>query len=528
MPEMAVFQGRSDQRLQRVPFSLLRDLLTSYFGILDSDAPDVVETRLLDTLQSLRRARGDVPADADLFAQRVSAVARLVGLDFLPGSSAFSAELPARSTVEHARADILAFFELVAADSGAVIFLEDIHWADQDSLDLLERLGRLVEGAPLVILALARPQLFDRRPNWRASNGLTVHHEIALGPLPPDDSQILAREILRLLPDAPAALVDMIGRAAGGNPFYMEELVKVLFDDGVIMRDGDVWRLSEGPLDRLRVPDTLVGVLQARLDRLPGIERTTLQQAAVIGDEFWDGSIQRINEAARIPAAAEAVTQALRSLAEREMIYRVPLSAFAGAQAYQFRHSALREVAYETILLRDRPFYHVAAAEWLEEQSGERTAEYAAPVAEHYELAGDWERAATWYEVAGRRAIGQQRPGRAAEYFGRAVTLLQPFPHTIERRLVLLRSQGQALLARGRRIEALKVYMAMEQTAEEAGDLLEQARAALALVGIYRMEGQLAAMRAAAERAAQAAALTGATAEVEAARLALAEAVELD
>ncbi|MEZ4516071.1 MAG: hypothetical protein R3C44_04270 [Chloroflexota bacterium] len=206
-------------------------------------------------------------------------------------------------------------------------------------------------------------------------------------------------------------------------------MVKMLLDDGIIVKDDDTWHLVEEPLDRLRVPDTLAGILQARLDRLTRIERTTLQQAAVIGDEFWDGSIQQMNLASRDPAPSETVVQALRSLEEREMIYRVSMSDFAGSQAYQFRHSALREAAYETVLLRDRPYYHVAAATWLEAQSGDRLAEYAAPIAEHYELAGEREQAATMYELAGRRATTQQRLGRAVDYYSRALVLLEQFPH---------------------------------------------------------------------------------------------------
>jgi class 3 adenylate cyclase len=507
-PEMVVFHGRSDQRLQHTSFSLMRDLLMSFFRILDSDAPDVAEARLLEALRALQQATaGALPP---LWRERVRAVARLVGLSLVAPTAADA--LPGRVTVGQAQDDILAFFALMAADHGAVVFLEDVHWADEDSLDLLERLGTLAESAPLVVVALARPQLYERRPARRPEAGGPT--SLNLRPLPPDESHTLAREILRQLAGAPDSLFDLIVRAAGGNPFYMEELVKVLIGDGAIVADGGEWRLSVAEPDRLRIPDTLAGILQARLDRLPGLERTILQQAAVVGDEFWDGSVRQINAAAREPAAPEAVAEALRALAGREMIYRAPLSAFTGAQAYQFRHAALREAAYSSILLRDRPFYHTAAAKWLEAQSGDRLAEYAAPIAEHYELAGDRERAAALYELAGRRATGQQRPGRAAQYYGRALTLLQRFPHQIERRLTLYRALGQAWLSKGQTADALVTFRAMEEAAESAGDLLEQARAALAQVTLYRELGQPATALEAAQRAAQIAALTGAADEL--------------
>ena len=212
-PEAVVFQGRSDQRLQRMPFGLLRDLLTSYFGILDSDAPDVVEARLLETLQAMRRTR-NAPANwPRLFRERVRAVARLVGLDLAPGSE-IATEPPSRSAVEQARDDILEYFELVAANTDvAVVFLEDIHWADADSLDLIEKLGRLAERTSLVVVALARPQLFERRPHW-LPDGRLARNRLPLRPLLPDESYRLAGAILRYLPDAPDDLsgADRSGR----------------------------------------------------------------------------------------------------------------------------------------------------------------------------------------------------------------------------------------------------------------------------------------------------------------------------
>lgn len=520
-PEAVVFQGRGDQRLAGQPFSLLRDLLTGYFGILDSDAPDVAEARLIQALHALRRSPLAI-SRPELLRQRVRAVARLVGLDLMRPAD-LTTGTPERSAVAQAQADILSFFELMAANSdAAVVFLEDIHWADADSLDLLEKLGGLTEQTNLVVIALMRPQIYERRPTWR-SPAQAPGETIALGPLPPDDSTTLAREILRPLAPAPDDLLDLIVRSAGGNPFYMEELVKVLIGDGIILTEAEGWRLSVEQLDRLRLPDTLAGILQARLDRLPGLERTVLQQAAVVGDEFWDGSVYQLNLAARAPVSREAVTEALRSLEGREMIFRVPLSALAGTQAYQFRHAALREAAYETILLRDRPFYHVAAAEWLEAQSSDRLAEVAAPIAAHYEQAGDRERAAFMYELAGQRAADQQRPGRAAEYYGRALALLLQFPQQIERCLGLYRALGEALLAKGRTAEALRTFSGMAAAAETAGDLLAQARAGLALAAIYRGEGETAEALAAARRAAQVAALTGAAVELAQAEAVVAE-----
>lgn len=103
------------------------------------------------------------------------------------------------------------------------------------------------------------------------------------------------------MPDSPPSLVDLIIRSAAGNPYYVEELVRVLIEDGIIVTGQDDWYFRPRELIRMRVPATLTGVLQARLDRLPEPERAILQQAAVIGDEFWTGAVQSLNQAARFP-----------------------------------------------------------------------------------------------------------------------------------------------------------------------------------------------------------------------------------
>ncbi|MEZ4516072.1 MAG: hypothetical protein R3C44_04275 [Chloroflexota bacterium] len=186
-PEVIIFQGRGDQRFQHMPFSLLRDLLTNYFGVLTSDAPDVVEAHLLETLQAFRHMqdeRFDWPPN---LRERIRAVIRLVGLDMAPVGEV-EPEMPDRAVVDRARGDILEFFELLAENSGAVVmFLEDIpgptgiHWI------CLRNSGRLAENTRFVIVGLARPQFAEHRPDWLADGTLVKRHML-LRPLTVDDA----------------------------------------------------------------------------------------------------------------------------------------------------------------------------------------------------------------------------------------------------------------------------------------------------------------------------------------------------
>ena len=161
-----------------------------------------------------------------------------------------------------------------------VLELEDLHWADNESLDFLAYLAEIDRDVPLLILACCRPTLFERRASWYAER---VHRRIDLQPLGKDMSRLLVSELLKKLPEVPVALRELVTGGAEGNPFYMEELVRMLIDQGAIEAGEEAWKVNAERLLLTKVPTTLTGVLQARLDGLPAPERLTLQQASVIG-----------------------------------------------------------------------------------------------------------------------------------------------------------------------------------------------------------------------------------------------------
>ena len=507
----ALFQGRTDQRLMEVPYGLLRDLVVDHFRIEEGDGARQIEAKLAGALAALGRGRGARPgADRGGMAERARLIAQLVGLATPPDDDASAPERAARR--ERAVEALLAYFVAVARRAAATLFiLEDIHWADDDSLALLERLSAQTTGAPVLMICLARPLLFERWPEWGAESAAPAR--LPLAPLTEADSRALVLQILRKLPDIPPALLELIVRSAAGNPFYVEELVRVLIEDGIIVPGEGEWQLRPRELTRLRVPATLTGVLQARLDRLPELERLTLQQAAVVGDEFWDSAVQQINDAARNPFAPEQIAAALQALERRDMIHRTPSPGFGGSQAYLFKHAVLREVAYESVLLRDRPGYHLQAARWLEAQSGERLAEYAAPIAQHHERAGQPAQAAQLYELAARRAAEQYKPGSAIDTYRKALELLKELPQFLDLRLNVQERLGRVLQLRGRLVEALYTYHAMQRIAELDGNLQGQARAEYALAAVLRELGDHESALAAAARAEQLARLSGAEIE---------------
>ena len=503
-----LFQGRTDQRLMEVPYGLLRDLVVDHFAIDESDRVKQIEDKLARKLSAaLGRGRAARAAEArGGMVERARLIGRLVGLDV---TAAPDARGPERAVArERAVEALLGYFTAVARRSAATLFLlEDIHWADDDSLALLERLSAQTAAAPVLLICLARPLLFERRPNWAAES--VAPTMLPLAPLSEADCRTLVLQILRKLPDIPPALLELIVRSAAGNPFYVEELVRVLIEDGILVPGESAWQLRPRELTRLRVPATLTGVLQARLDRLPELERLTLQQAAVIGDEFWDSAVQQINSAARNPFDRAQVASALQSLERRDMIYRAPSPVFGDSQAYLFKHAVLREVAYESVLLRDRPGYHLQAARWLEVYSGERLAEYAAPIAQHHERAGLPAEAAQLYDLAARRAAEQYKPGVAVDYYRKALELVEDRPQYLDLRLNVQERLGRMLQQQGRLVEALHTFHAMQRLAELDGNLQGEARAANALATVLRELGEHDSALSAAVRAEQLARLSG-------------------
>ncbi|MBP6015652.1 MAG: AAA family ATPase [Candidatus Promineofilum sp.] len=510
-----IFQARTDQRLTGVPFSLLRDLLIRHFGIADGDRAALIREKIANGLSAM------LPHYS---GKDLEELARIIGL--LVGLEAVATQAPGEAgsphvveTKERAVESILEYLDAVIRRSPvSLMFLEDVHWADEDSLALLERVASLTADRSLLILCLARPMFLERRPGWPGEQPLGALH-LSLRPLDERDSRDLVLSILRKLPTVPPTLADLIIRSAAGNPYYVEELVRVLIEDGIIVPDQVAWQLRPREFTRLRVPGTLTGVLQARLDRLPEVERMTLQQAAVIGDEFWAGAVQLISRAARFPFSEERVTDALASLERRDMIVRASAPDVAGGRAYLFRHTVLREVAYESILLRDRSGYHLQAVRWLESQMGGRTAEYAAPIAQHYEQAGRSADAARLYEQAADRAAEQFRLLAAIDYYRKVLDLLKNLPQHLETRPGVLARLGRLLQLRGRLVEALDTYRMKHEGAELDGNLLGQARARNAQAVIFiELDEQQEALAAAAE-AEQLARLTGANAEVVRAQL---------
>lgn len=410
-----LFKGRADEETASLPYSLIRDVFSNRFHILDSDSQSEAREKLIQGMAALAGPEID---------EQAAFVGELLGFNFSDSMFVRGIRKDARQVRERSFGNIARFFERISRDYGIVLLLDDIHWSDSGSLELIEYLAKLDIDLPLFILCAARPILNEVRPNWGSDFPRSA--TIKIKTLDLNASRELVNEILQNVTNLPTELVETVAKNAEGNPFYLEELIKVLIEDGVIVKGEEVWQIVPQRLTQVRVPATLTGVLQARLDRLPPRENEVLERAAVIGRTFWDAAVAAMHgsEAAQVVTGGEDVHSALSALRTKELVFPHQPSTFATAQEFIFKHAILREVTYERVLKAKRKLYHRMAADWLIQQSGERIDEYLALIAQHYELAGDLTRAVEFLERAADQSMRLSAYREALSSAERALSIL--------------------------------------------------------------------------------------------------------
>ena len=376
----------------------------------DTDSADVARRKVVQGLSPWFAERGEHAEHGERQAQLLG---QLSGLDFADSPTVKG--LDPRSLRDQALAALLTYLQALASQGGAlpVLIVEDLHWADNSSLDLLQHLQAHAAELPLALVMTARPPLLTRRPDWVSTDARDSL--VPLSPLTAAHSEALARALLQRMGDVPARLTELIIGQAEGNPYYMEELVRRLVDDGVIDTGGPQWTVQLARLDTLRLPTTLIGLLQARLDALPTADRKAARQASVIGHIFWDDALQALDPNA---------LQALPALQRAAFVKARDTSDFEGTAERQFDHHLLHQVTYDTLLIAERKRGHGAAARWLTERTQGRGAEFLAMTGEHAERAGENALAIDCFEQAGMAAQTRFANAIAQIYCRRALALL--------------------------------------------------------------------------------------------------------
>lgn len=418
------FKGRASPSTQAVVNALLRDVIAFRFEIMDSDMAVVVRRKLEHNCAEVLGESGETRIKAHL-------IGYYLGLDFGESDVVAALHADAASLQKRVIAALQEYFGALADRYPVVVLLEDLHWADEGSVRVLQQVWAALADRAVLIVGTARPPLLERFPEWGRQ---PYHQRLPLAPLSEASSRALLEHLLPNAPDLWARLIPITVERAEGNPFYLEELVKMLIDDGVIVPVGEGWQLNAALPFPPPIPSTLTSVLQARFDNLPTREKQTLQCASVIGRVFWDDSIAalQVDVALSARSVQRQVMAALESLSARELIVKQKLSTLEHAEEYLFRHALLREGVYGSILKEQRREYHHRAAEWMIRLSEKRhrSDEYAALIADHLEHADMLQAAAGWYARAGTHAAMRYLNDDAVRLLTRALDKLPDTPDT--------------------------------------------------------------------------------------------------
>ncbi|MGE5459833.1 MAG: ATP-binding protein [Solirubrobacterales bacterium] len=395
-------QGRSLPYGEGVGHWALGEIVKAEAGILESDAPDVVDDKL-----SAAVAHHVEVSERDWVRARL---APLVGVE---GSSL---DVPREELFTAWRR----FLEAIARNSAVFVF-EDLQWADDGMLAFIEHLVDWAIGLPMLVVCVARPELYERHPAW--GGGRRNATSVALSPLSEQETSMLLSALLgrdALSGGARAVLLER----AGGNPLYAEEFARMVRDAGLQLADGS------GPV----LPQTLHLLIGARLDSLGAQEKAVLQDAAVVGKVFWTGTL-----AAMAGSTEEQIERSLEEAVRREFVRPIRGSSVAGQAEYAFLHALVQDVAYGQIPRAARAAKHVAVAAWIRDVAGDRVSDLAEVLAHHYGEALELARTSpTGLEIAeletaagGALMMAGDRakrldPARALPFYRRAREVLAP------------------------------------------------------------------------------------------------------
>lgn len=355
-PPVLVRRGRCLPFGSSVVYWPLNEMLRAECGVADGDLAEVAWAKLSTRLGPLLAGDGG----EEQVARRIVPLTRLLGIE--PPDTAPSPEREdAQSARETFFGAVRAWLEAIARDEPLVLAWEDIHWADEGMLDLIEYLSQWLR-APVLQVCLARDELLERRPSWGASRRTTT--SLFLDPLAPGDTRELIEGLLRDVGARPE-LLEALAERAEGNPLFAEEMVQRLAEQG-----------GERAAD---LPDTVHGLLAARLDSLTPLERHLVAHAAVVGRTFWEGALA--------PVAAgegEDLQAALATLREKDIIVPGEGGSLADEQELAFKHVLIRDVAYEMLPKAVRARKHFEVGAFIEQRAGDRRKEVVALLAEHY------------------------------------------------------------------------------------------------------------------------------------------------
>jgi tetratricopeptide (TPR) repeat protein len=437
-------------------YAIFGRVLRQRFGVLEGDASE-------KAVDSFRAQITEVFAD-----RRVTEVGHFLGsymgLKLRDNPFLRVMEQAPSQRDQIARAVLCRFLEADAARAPLVLVFENVQRADTKSLLLLKELSENLVAAPVVLVALSRPDLFVRVPAW--AQGLADHVHLELKPLSAIETERLVRSLLRKAESLPQDLVDHAVEMTGGNPAFAHQLVRALLAKGTITVRGERWFIDAGKARAVRLPMSVEEAIAARISALEPRERDLLEKAATLGSVFWTGALVVLSRLQREMGEEElqddlraSTERTLALLVERDYLLRMPDSSIPNEEEFVFKHNLEREfVARSTAPERARR-YHLFGAQWLETRIVERNEESLEFLGTLYETGGNQRRAAYYFVTAADRARARHANEAAARLYERGLGLLD-FDDALSK-IEALHNLGDVLALAGKITQALERFADM-------------------------------------------------------------------
>jgi class 3 adenylate cyclase len=356
LPEGRLVKGRCLPYGEEITLWPLAEAAKTHAGILETDPSEVALVKLRAAIESV------VPADQ---VERVlEAAAWTIGFS-LPGGS--TAGIDPHEAVRRLQEGWRRYVAALGREQPTVVAIEDIHWASGALLDLIEQLAETLADTQVLLVCTARLEVLEQRPTWGA--GKQNATALALAPLSADDSGRLVSSLLGEA-EIPDGVRERVLASAEGNPFYLEEMLHMLIEQGALERQNGGW-VSTERLTEVSIPDSVQGVIAARIDLLEGEPRDALRRCSAVGRTFW-------------PAAVGVDDGVISSLVRSGLVSDSLESVVAGTREFAFKHALTRDVAYATLPRPERRELHRRIAEWIQEMAPDRGGETVELAAYHY------------------------------------------------------------------------------------------------------------------------------------------------
>jgi len=457
-------EGRCVSIGQPISYWPFIDILKTYFNLSEGDGTATIANKVTDSITQL------MPQSAD---ETLPLLGQLLSIKYgneLDDRLKFATPEQVKHQTLMRLRDI---FTTLARKKPLLLILEDLHWPDDLSLDLISLLMDELANTPLMLLCVYRPE-HDHRV-WQLSNQarrkcMDRFTEIILNPLSSIESRELIESLLEI-ENLPEPIKKMIMEKSEGNPFFIEEVIRSLIEQGMIYQENDRW-IAKDEISDINVPDTIQSVILSRVDRLQAEAKYVLQCASVIGRLFKHRLLEHLTHQER------ELNRYISEFEERELIYEERM---VPELEYAFKHALTQEATYQSILERKRKEFHHQVAQGIERLYQERLEEYYEELADHYSKSDDVEKSIEYLLKAGEKIAKLYMNQEALNYFNQALH----FAETDIERIQLLSHRAKLFVEMFRGREAVSDYEQLLKEAKKMSDRKLELEFTLGLAKAY-------------------------------------------